>query len=107
MKIIIIFLFAFSVAISQNVEPFQRQFKLNKTWQYLSSDSSDFQSSSFILGWHWGDQPKITKSLLMNQSDVNTNDTKDTTGGKDTIPEGTLLFIRALLDTGSNKKVNL
>ncbi len=50
MKTIIIFLFAFSVAISQNTEPFQRQFMLNDSSQYLNSENPLFSIFSFCTG---------------------------------------------------------
>ena len=50
MKTIIIFLFAFTVVVSQNTEPFQRQFMLNDSSQFLNSTNPYFQQSRFVLG---------------------------------------------------------
>lgn len=95
MKVLFVFLLTITISFSQNVEPFQRQFMLNDSSQYLNSENPYFQSSRFTLGWHWGDQAKITSALLMNQTDVDSKSTKES------VPDSTLLFIRAILKIGA------
>ena len=89
MKILIIFLLVVTLANSQNIDPIQHQFTLNGVTQYLSSDSAYFNLTKPILGFHWGDEAMITKTLLFNQCDTESNSYRDD------IPHNTLLFIRS------------
>lgn len=96
MKILIVFLLVVTLANSQNIEPIQHQFTLNGVTQYLSSDSAYFNLSKPILGFHWGDEAMITKTLLFNQCDTQSDYYRSE------IPHNTLLFIRSIYnDSGT------
>jgi hypothetical protein len=99
MKIIIIFMLASVLSFSQNVEPFQRQFMYYGTSQFLSSSHDSLKLNKFQLGWHWGDESKITKTLFMNQRDMQSDYPKSK------IPDNTLLYIRSVFYEGSNTHI--
>ncbi len=82
---------------SQNIEPSQRTFNIGgySTPQTISSTHEYFNINKFILGWHWGDEYKISKALKMNQKDIYS-------GSEENINPDTKLFIRSKY----NKTVN-
>jgi len=59
MRIIIIFLFAITVAFSQNVEPTQRTFNYKDIHGndvnngHLDGSLDYFKINNFTIGWHW------------------------------------------------------
>jgi hypothetical protein len=71
-KLILILLLTLNCSslYSQNREPNQHQFMLNGVNTYLSTDLEYFNINKFILGWHWGDEYKISQALKMNQTDI-------------------------------------
>lgn len=63
MKTIIIFLLAAVIAFSQTREPEQHTFYMNGNPFILDTQNDYFKLDKFQLGWHWGDESKITKAL--------------------------------------------
>ncbi len=74
MKTIIIFLLAVMVVLSQNGEPSTRTF----TWNTINGSITDtlntnndyFKLNSFIIGWMWGGERKISQVMKVNQADT-------------------------------------
>ena len=81
-------LFLYTNSYSQNNEPSQRTFTFGGNTQTISSTLDYFKINKFTLGWHWGDQFKISKALKMNQVDISSVDNGN-------INPETNLFIRS------------
>ncbi len=77
-KIIILFVLSCLTLYSQDVEPNQLMFRLGSiNATFLSADSAYFKQDSFLLGWAWGFDGKMSAALLDNQAHVPSNLSKD------------------------------
>ena len=52
---------------SQDLEPAQVKFLYGQDSIYLSTDDTRFQERRFMLGWHWGNGPSLSRVLRINQ----------------------------------------
>lgn len=63
LRLLLTFSICFNILKGQDIEPSQRKFYLNGDIIYIISELDDFKISNFILGWHWGDQYKISQAF--------------------------------------------
>ncbi|MFY8161561.1 MAG: hypothetical protein ACOVNU_09545 [Candidatus Kapaibacteriota bacterium] len=96
---ILMSLFLYINSYSQNYEPSQRTFTFGGySPQTINSTLGYFNIDKFLLGWHWGDEYKISKALKMNQKEIYSR-------SKENINPDTKLFIRTNYSKTDNNRV--
>ena len=97
--ILILCFFINSNLESQDFEPVQRKFTVGGLTNTTIDNTLDyFNIDKFLLGWHWGDEYKISKALKMNQKDIYSRSTEN-------INPDTKLFIRTNYSKTDNNRV--
>ena len=97
--ILILCIFINNNLYSQDFEPLQRTFTVGGVANTTIDNTLDyFNINKFLLGWHWGDEYKISKALKMNQKDIYSNSTEN-------INPDTKLFIRTNYSKTDNNRV--
>jgi hypothetical protein len=96
---ILVIIFNYSNIYTQDLEPTQRTFTIGgNSGQKIDHTNSYFNFDKFVLGWHWGDEYKISKALKMNQKDIYSRSTEN-------INPNTKLFIRTNYSKTDNNRV--
>ena len=128
MKKYIIYFFVISCLslYSQDFEPTQQQFIINRIGVYMSADSAYFKQNNFILGWAWGYGRKMSEAMLDNQAHVgsgsvyqkswiknntnliiNTNDVWDNGSGNAAMNSQSLVYSPVLHITNPETQTNI